>query len=73
MIHLVQATHGDGDDGEGCANDGKEAGAEVVGCAFDVETGDLNGGEEAGDDEGGGDEVAGGIGGVVGTNMDKSS
>lgn len=66
MIHLVQATHGDGDDGEGCADDGEETSAEVIRCAFDVETGDLDGGEEARDDEGGGDEVSRGVGGEVG-------
>lgn len=59
---MVEAAHGDRDDGEGCANDGEEAGTQVVGCAFDVETGDLDGGEEAGDDERSGDEVAGGVG-----------
>ena len=63
---MIESSHSNGDNSEGCADDGEEAGAEVVGRAFDVETGDLDGGEEAGDDEGGGDEVAGGVGGEVG-------
>ena len=48
-IHLTEPPHSDRDGGEGCADDGEEAGAEVVGRAFDVETGDLDAGEEARD------------------------
>ena len=45
----------------------RSAGAQVVGRAFDVETSDLDAGEEAGDDEGGADEITGVVGAEVGT------
>jgi hypothetical protein len=52
--------------GETGADDGDQAGADVVSGAPDVEAGDLHGGEDAGYDEGGGDEVALLVGSEVG-------
>lgn len=66
FVHLGESAGGDGDDGEASADDGDEAGADVVGGFVDVEAGDLHRGEDAADDEGRADEVLGGGGGEVG-------
>lgn len=63
---MAKSSHSNGDGGEGCADDREEAGAKVIGRAFDMETGDLDAGEETGDNEGCGNEVAGVVGAEVG-------
>ena len=68
-VHLVEGAGGDGDDGEGGADYGDQAGADVVGGLVDVEAGDLHGRQDAADDERGRDEVLGGVGGEVGAGL----